>query len=372
MYIQLRNHTYHFRFVVPPAYRAIVGKQEIRQSLKTGNKRIAQHKAIVLAGQVIAELEEISSAPVLPVTGAKLSEIFGQYLQEKRLQGLREGTFSAKRLALKSLIQVLGDKPLAEYGRVAAKRYRDVLLARRSGAVSVATVNNRLKNINAFCHWAMAEGHSSYCPFEKLTVRDERKPSEIGKAYTREHLAFLFSPSRYKFPTSSYKYWLPMLALHTGARLKELAQLYVDDIEIINGIACIHIRALHDDQHLKNKASKRIVPIHSSLVEPLLEHVTGVKQQGAKRLFPDISYHKVNGYAGSPSRWWGRYNSLEGYTFHSFRHTVANELKQLGVEEKYIAALLGHSYGSITHNRYGKDYKPELLKAIVEKLAWGL
>ena len=67
MSIQLRNHTYHFRFVVPPAYRAIVGKQEIRQSLKTGNKRIAQHKAIVLAGQVIAELEGISSAPVLPV-----------------------------------------------------------------------------------------------------------------------------------------------------------------------------------------------------------------------------------------------------------------------------------------------------------------
>ena len=112
MSIQLRNHTYHFRFVVPPAYRAIVGKQEIRPSLKTGNKRIAQHKAIVLAGQVIAELEGISSAPILPVTGAKLSEIFGQCLQEKRLQGLREGTFSAKRLALKSLIQVLGHRTI--------------------------------------------------------------------------------------------------------------------------------------------------------------------------------------------------------------------------------------------------------------------
>ncbi len=65
MYIQLRNHTCHFRFAVPPAYRAIVGKQEIRHSLKTGNKRIAQHKAIVLAGQVIAALEGMSDPPVL-------------------------------------------------------------------------------------------------------------------------------------------------------------------------------------------------------------------------------------------------------------------------------------------------------------------
>ena len=65
MYIQLRNHTYHFRFVVPPAYRAIVGKQEIRQTFKTGNKRIAQHKAIVLAGQGIAALEGMSDPPVL-------------------------------------------------------------------------------------------------------------------------------------------------------------------------------------------------------------------------------------------------------------------------------------------------------------------
>ena len=59
-------------------------------------------------------------------------------------------------------------------------------------------------------------------------------------------------------------------------------------------------------------------------------------------------------------------------TSHSFRHTVANELKQLGVEEKYIAAVLGHSYGSITHNHYGKDYKPELLTIVVENLVWGL
>ena len=34
MYLQLRNNTYHFRFVVPPEYRSIVGKREIKQSLK--------------------------------------------------------------------------------------------------------------------------------------------------------------------------------------------------------------------------------------------------------------------------------------------------------------------------------------------------
>ena len=59
MYLMLRNNTCHFRFVVPPHCRHTIGKREIRKSLKTGDKRKAQIQAIVLTGNLFAELEGI-------------------------------------------------------------------------------------------------------------------------------------------------------------------------------------------------------------------------------------------------------------------------------------------------------------------------
>jgi integrase len=54
--------------------------------------------------------------------------------------------------------------------------------------------------------------------------------------------------------------------------------------------------------------------------------------------------------------------------FHSFRHTLADHLKQKGVAESLVGGLLGHQAGGITFNRYGKDFRPEVLARIVEML----
>ena len=55
-------------------------------------------------------------------------------------------------------------------------------------------------------------------------------------------------------------------------------------------------------------------------------------------------------------------------TFHSLRHTFVNELKQQGETEFVIAQLIGHSNGSITMGRYGKEYEFGVLSSAVEKL----
>ena len=49
--------------------------------------------------------------------------------------------------------------------------------------------------------------------------------------------------------------------------------------------------------------------------------------------------------------------------FNSLRHTVADTLKQAGVEVSVISELLGHSHdkGSMTLSRYGKRYRPRVL-----------
>ena len=60
-------------------------------------------------------------------------------------------------------------------------------------------------------------------------------------------------------------------------------------------------------------------------------------------------------------------------SFHSFRHTLINHLKQNDVPEHYIAEFVGHTVQSITLGRYGKKYKPDkLFENVVLKLDYGI
>ncbi len=83
-------------------------------------------------------------------------------------------------------------------------------------------------------------------------------------------------------------------------------------------------------------------------------------------------------YGKNVTRWFSDYRKAcgilngEDKAFHSFRHTFINTLKQLGLEEKRIGTVVGHSDNSQTFGRYGKSYTPEFLKAeVIDKLRYG-
>ena len=55
-------------------------------------------------------------------------------------------------------------------------------------------------------------------------------------------------------------------------------------------------------------------------------------------------------------------------SFHSLRHTFANEFKQSGVSEQVASELLGHTSQGITYDRYGKKINLNILKTILDKI----
>ena len=81
-----------------------------------------------------------------------------------------------------------------------------------------------------------------------------------------------------------------------------------------------------------------------------------------------------NGYGEQVSKWFNRtllpkvVADRDGLAFHSFRHTVATQLKQQGVELAYAQAILGHSSGSITYDRYAKEVEVDRLKNVLESV----
>jgi integrase len=58
--------------------------------------------------------------------------------------------------------------------------------------------------------------------------------------------------------------------------------------------------------------------------------------------------------------------------FHSFRHNVADGLKQAGVTETVLTKILGHAHGTITNQRYSNEYMPKVVLEEIRKLDYGV
>ena len=121
-------------------------------------------------------------------------------------------------------------------------------------------------------------------------------------------------------------------------------------------------------KRLKNKSSRRIVPIHDTLIDlGFIDFIKLLKKDPErKRVFEELDYREGT-YSRSISRFWDiRFLPLlrikkEKNGFHSFRHSVIDHLKQEGVEPHFIKELVGHSQGNIDLDRYGKQYNPDIL-----------
>lgn len=115
-------------------------------------------------------------------------------------------------------------------------------------------------------------------------------------------LNLIFAPQqRYLRP---HYYWSPLLELYTDARIEELCQLHLNDIRKVDGIWCFDINDNTPDKKLKSPASKRLVPIHTRLIE--LGFLDYKKRVKGTRLFPELKRRR-DGYSQDASKWFGRF-----------------------------------------------------------------
>lgn len=186
-----------------------------------------------------------------------------------------------------------------------------------------------------------------------------------------------------------HKLWLPMVALHTGARINEICQINPQvDIGTDDDVPYFHITdETEGDERIrksvKNEASRRRVPIHPDLISAgFMEYVETTKATGAKLLFPQWAPSKRQASPNAED-WFGgflRESGLRDDTpgrrvvgFHAFRSTFLNRAKVLGVQG--ADNLTGHTGNT---SRVVRGYveelplpqKLEILKQITFKLQW--
>lgn len=350
-----------------------------------------------------------------------LSEVIQLYSKDQQLGNCWTEKTTGETLASLDLLQeVLGNLPVNTITPLSMRDFKSKLMAlppnhKKSPkyrgksveellsleidkTMSVITINKHLTRASGLFRWAAKNSYMDRNPAEGLQIASTKRDDEYRNVFTDEDLRKLFLSEAYLKDTHKYSYcfWVPLIALYTGMRLDEICQLHLDDLLWADakkaedgqsasngGIYVIDVNN-KDDKKLKNKSSRRVIPLHDFLVNDmnLPGYVEQMKAQGHARLFPELKKRK-EGHGKTASSWFGRYREKCGVgggtentgkkDFHSFRHTVGNFLKQSGVEQSVISELLGHSVGSITLRRYGKRYIPRVVKEeAVDRLNYGI
>jgi integrase len=122
---------------------------------------------------------------------------------------------------------------------------------------------------------------------------------------------------------------------------------------------------------LKTESSNRLIPIHQNLIDwGLLDYVNS-RRDG--HLWAHLSKDKYGDYGRNLGRWFNsqlRKMDIKNkkLTFHSFRHTFTDKLKQADVKDGRISELTGHVDGNITTGRYGEPYRPKEQYSVIEML----
>lgn len=273
------------------------------------------------------------------------------------------------------------------------QRFKDAplvdLLGReeKTDCLDVVTINNKyLIKMAAVFKWAVRNDLIKKNMTEGLELKvPQRKASEARNAFSTEQVGqLLVAAKSYSQKTSGkpYHYYVTALAAITGARLNEVAQLQVKDVRVTEaGTVYIHIN--EDDSSLpgksiKNAHSDRCVPLvdgaygfvladFMDLLEARRNANASCASNGNDAMVFDGLRLMKNGYGEQVSKWFNRtllpkvLADRDGLAFHSFRHTVATQLKQHGVELAYAQAIMGHCSGSITYDRYAKEVEVDRL-----------
>ncbi|MBV5334243.1 MAG: site-specific integrase [Sulfuricurvum sp.] len=336
-------------------------------------------------------------APIAPITpplssdSIKLAILFKRFREEKhRAQSWTPKTAMEHEATHNLAIQILGN---IESGLLSYKHGREVkeillrlppnagkrgmtvkqtLATNPQERMNLKTVNTKLERLSSAFQWAIPHGYITVNPFDGLQIKEKRGQREQQDKFEDEDLKRIFNPETFTVDAlgDDWKFWIPLMALYTGGRLMEIAQLRTEDVFEEDGIVAIRITP--EAGHLKNIASKRIVPIHSKLITlGFTQYLERIKAQKADKLFPRL-WGTVGGPGKKAGNWFNRIViqplNLEGNkSFHSFRHSFIDALFNL-VEDKVRLELSGHTHGDIGANVYAKGLWLATLKNGVEKL----
>lgn len=330
-----------------------------------------------------------------------LSDLFELWAEEQLAKGeKRADTINQDRKKIAQFATFVGvDRAVNSIRPVEVAEYRDTLrnlppkwrnkkgfanLGMREAAAKAqeldlpktafTTVNSHLSVVSPLYDWLRSHpawaGMANPCSglfYARVKGKNPRPP------FTTEHLNTIISSPLFtgfaadgreheqgNMHAEDWRKWLPLVAMFTGARIGEVAQLRIGDVRQEHGAWFIHIR--HDEaEGLATKSGRsRPAAVHSRLEEIGFIKFVQQRREAANinrdaPLFAELSKND-RGQSGKASRFWRDYltaigikDGRDGYGSHSFRHTLADRLRsEAEVLDDQIEVCLGHNQKTVT------------------------
>lgn len=268
------------------------------------------------------------------------------------------------------------DKHVARVTRADVLAFKDRLI---DGGLAKATVRKYLTALRTVFDYALDREWRADNPFAGVKVLEAKTKKEPRLPYGKAELTAIFSGpvhaqgKRPKGGAGEAAWWLPVLALYSGARLNELGQLRVTDVQEEAGVHFLSVVDVGDDQSVKTAGSRRRVPLHPDIREAFLEYARSLPDQSGP-LFPKLRAGVYGDVTHYWSKWWGRYQRSKlkitdkRHVFHSFRHTFKNLCREAGVPEEVHDQLSGHASGSVGRSYGGKSLSLKKLAEYIDAI----
>lgn len=339
---------------------------------------------------------ELTSSPLL-------STLFAERLEEAK----RTGRWSPKLIEdyeswTNLFMELQGDPPILSYKKPDARAFKATLLEMPSnrnkrsqtkglnaqGAVaiakshnlprlSVSTVNKALGRLQATWVWADRQLDEDVPDiFGPMKIEEEVGARDQADPFSATQLQGIFSGPIFTGCLSTRRrtehgstnlsdtswFWLPILGLWADARLNELCQLRVEDVDEENGIPFLRIREGKATQRTKGHKA-RLVPLHPEVIRlGFKQYVDRQRSSREARVFPDLKLDSKGYDSGKASKDFRHYLErlnlkTKKTSFHSFRHNFKDACRHAGEQPDVNDILQGHALSGMAA-RYGHGDMP--------------
>lgn len=239
------------------------------------------------------------SIAVAKARGTALSAVVDRWALNQK----NEKTIDRMRSVVEWFEGDMGPIPVEEITPDDVLNWTEKLLKRTK---TPANARTKLANFNTLLRYAWMKARLIPAnPALGVSVDAKRDPEEDVQPFDLPALKLIFGSPIYvndERPLAGAgeaAYWLPLLAMFTGARLNELGQLRPSDILKVpyvdrdgNELEAWCIRIVADKAEglkLKNAWSARRVPIHPDLIRfGFLTYVEAAREAGQSRIFPEL------------------------------------------------------------------------------------
>jgi len=293
---------------------------------------------------------------------SKISDFVEDFLIAKEIEeGCAPSTIKAYRYDLQKLIELVGDLDLnsptllRQQIRLFLKRLKDKDYTKKAIARKIASLRSFFKflTVNEFI---TIKNPMANIKTPKIKI-EENLPKFLDLADVEKILKVINDKHKFKTKKSNRYYLTVRLLYSTMARVSELCNIKIGDIDFDRG----YIR-------LRGKGNKeRIVPVDNKTLDIMEEHLTNrISYESDEYLLVNTRMQKLSPRVVQDDI--KQIKRICGFpeskiiTPHVFRHTGATHLRRSGMDISELQDILGHSNPNTTRI-YAKNDITKLKKS---------